>query len=138
MASGDPVTSSLTAPQKQLPAWDIACSFELLCDPPARRRMKLQNYISKTIGAPQHIGSDGKWPQPVDSTASSARASSAAGACFPSFRGAPTGPAQNAARLREPGNPAVARARDRAASGPVMVAHADFRSGLAHRSEEHT
>jgi hypothetical protein len=30
MASGDPVTSSLTAPQKQLPAWDMASSFELL------------------------------------------------------------------------------------------------------------
>src|SRR5437868_5658360 len=29
----------------------------------AGRRMKLENYISKTIGAPQHIGSDGKWPQ---------------------------------------------------------------------------
>jgi hypothetical protein len=28
MASGDPVTSSLTAPQKQLPAWGMASSFE--------------------------------------------------------------------------------------------------------------
>jgi hypothetical protein len=35
MASGDPVTSSLTAPQKQLPAWDMASSFKLLCRWPA-------------------------------------------------------------------------------------------------------
>jgi hypothetical protein len=30
MASGDPVTLSVTAPQKQLPAWDIGFLFRVL------------------------------------------------------------------------------------------------------------
>jgi hypothetical protein len=51
MASGDPVTSSLTASQKQLPAWDVACSFELLGHGPAKRKVKKLHY--KIIGTPQ-------------------------------------------------------------------------------------